>query len=351
MKRKITVLLALFIALMWMPAGCSTEGPGEMERVSLGTGYVDDVGLTLSAAGSYRIPLEGAEGLLLVQIHSDSQIGSDGTEPVSISLYDENENLIQTADGTGTQEFSMEANFSGKGTLVCDKPKGQLVLTLAYAPTDASLELKDGVMLTQISTPEGTTEYDLELTENRLVHISGKTALLEEEDCSFTIYQDQTPVISDLSLYTSEWDSRAVYLEKGSYRIVFHGFDPNSICQSLVDFDVDFYPIITSGNGLTQTLGNSNEIVLGFLNGQDQWLKLRKDETLQITAASCGLATYSDGVTTFHMEAYSGEGTMVYTNGENTATAQATLPEAESEYYLHLSLENALNGVIKIAVQ
>lgn len=354
MKLMTAIMLLIALFFFSLPAGCMRNDQDQIEKIILNESYIDEEGIEIKSAGSYPIPLEGSEGLLVLTIYNDSDRRVNAAEPITLSFYDENEILVATGstDNAGTAEkFRMIIPFPGKGTLVCDKPSGVIRLAMAHASANSPVKLDNGAIIPVLSTETGTAEYKLDLDENRLVQFSGKTAFIDEEECNFTIYLDETPILSDVAIETAKWSSRQLYLEKGSYTVIFQGIKSDEIFQCQASFDETLHPVFTGGNGHTQYMDGSNEKVIGFLSEQDQWLKVDREGPFQVNITSDGLKTYSDAQTFFTLEVYNGDGSMVYNNAGDTSVEQFNLPASESGYYFRLALTNSTNGVVKVSLE
>ncbi|QSX08458.1 hypothetical protein J0B03_11835 [Alkalibacter rhizosphaerae] len=348
MKKSILFSCLLIFLVVWCLTGCNNADTIFLESINMDKGYLNEDGIHLDEVGSFAIPLEGSTGRIRLQLSDDTESGPPSDDPVTLTLRDENDDLLATVSGNPLDGLSLVSDFPGHGTLICEKGMGSIRLTIAHASNSSETLLHPGKTQVQLTSPAGTSEYTLTVNENRVVSIQGKTALLPEEDCSFSIINDQDPLISDVVIHSTEWNERIVYVPKGSYRVIFHDLDAGSISQCTVELVEGLDPVTNDGDSITEAVPLDQTIVLGFTQTKEKWILVDAAQGKHIIATAHGLDNYYDRETVVDVKVYDQHNDLIYTNDKDMPLADFDLPKDEGKYLLQVILPGTPNGVVKV---
>ncbi|MBF7097557.1 hypothetical protein [Alkalibacter mobilis] len=348
MKRMVVMFIVFGLIIITSISGCTSDEIILLEELHLGESYFDESSIFISGSGIYKIPINCVPGKIRIRVYDESDGINSKNENIVLSIYDENDDLIESTDGSPLSDLSLTTDLQGEGMILCESNKGEISLGIAYASIESKNVMEIGKTVPLLTSTSGTAVYKINLSENQLVKISGKTAFLPEEDCSFSINDGNKLIVADVDIHSTEWNSRYVYMKAGSYDITFENLDKDSICQGSIDFNADYYPVKMGGYSQEEAIKGTEEINLGFIDDKEQWLFYDPQKDLHLTATVCGLDDYYDRETYFNLEVYNSIGELMYSNGRDMSIADFILPGDGNRYYVKLSLQDSVNGVVKV---
>lgn len=353
MKIHRIIILSIVVALSFAITGCGTKQTDQLEGINLVNGYYETQTISIENGGGSSLSLSSNDGYVSVYVYDVSSDGVSGKSQLTLTLYDaDGKELIATKD-YAINGVRLGSEINGEYTLECKalgyKGDAQIVLTIAYAEDNISSVGVDGKTAVARADSDGRAEFSLHVPDNSLLQLGGRTALLSEEDCTFSIYDGEDVIVSDVKIHTTEWNSRNVYLPSGNYRIIFEDVEKNMPCECKVVRNEYYAPIITGAVDMESAKVITEDTVLGFTNNTEQWVAINADKEIDLGVESYGINTFYDRETFMKVSVYT-EDSLIYQSETDASLVNFTLPAGSGKYYIQFELIDCDNGAVKLTI-
>lgn len=215
----------------------------------------------------------------------------------------------------------------------------------AYAAeSEKAPALKMGEMAAVVVDDKGNAQFTVEIEKAGLYSIMPSEGCIFECDCGVEVKDSQgKKVVGNLFIHGSEWISRTVFLQKGSYIIAINNLNAVATCS--IKEQETFEAIVLQGEKAEVPA------VLGFsensLGPVEATLQADESKT-RLTASACGTDSYYDYEQGFNLLVKDGSGKVVLEE-ECEGSGSWDISKWKGKYTIVVTASG--NSVVKLNVE
>lgn len=350
MKKSAWILVLILSLMMGMLNGCANgtvEGTVSLAKEPVAEEKIFEMAGTDTLELAFTLPEAGGLKLLIYDA-TDYEEEPEEYPEGTLSFYDEEGEVLYeglpVTDGY-IDRCSFEAGevtariiFSGE-----TEKLGAVAVSWAYAPERKTpTALKSGETTTAMADTKGKAVFTAEIESAGLYTLSPAEACIYESDCYFTVKDETGKAVTErLMIHGTEWNSRTVFLPKGTYTVEVEGVQTVVTCKlemkEPIDLESDGVVLIPGALGFT-TPGQST-LSATFTTYRDK---------TTLTATADGIGTYYDSEQPFTLQVLDSAGKTVVKE-ECEGSGSWEIGKLNGDYTVHVTSNGG--SLVKLDIQ
>ncbi|MBR3969220.1 MAG: hypothetical protein IKJ93_06500 [Clostridia bacterium] len=246
----------------------------------------------------------------------------------------------------------MKKHLFKKGTLTAEitfkgntKKMKQAGLYWAFgADSEKAVALKEGKSFATKAGRDGESRFTFEAKQSGLYRFTCAEGAVWESDCSFEVINaKKKSVAGSLMIHGTEWTSRSVFLQKGSYDVVVSGIQKVATCKVELTDSVKKLTIAGSDTAKAPTtIGFSNELP----QSQKATFEVKNKTKLWVNAS--GSNAYYDSEQPFTMVVTDESGKII---AEEDAEGFAVVKLKGLSGKITVEISDVGNGIVSLTLE
>ncbi|NLL03703.1 MAG: hypothetical protein GX269_05345 [Clostridiales bacterium] len=353
----ILVLLIVIVALFLMFKPSKHTGQINLSKENYSGGEEFSLLQSKNLSCIMNIPEDGKVTLYIVDY--TAYIEENKKLKMEVSIKDSDNKIIDKKVVGANKAYTFltqvkKADYKIEVKLIGSTSKDNIVyVSWGYAPKDLDNKVEvDGKIATTIIDKNGIASFNINVEKNMLVDIGGGDACIPEGYFEFSVLdKNNDEIVSDVRISKTEWQSRKVFLSKGSYKIEMKNLIKNSIAKCTVK-SVENYNEV-QGNLDEFKLEKDKPLYIGFdknINAPQKIKFKTAKNSKELSIAIVGNSTYYDNVSSAKIVITDSSGKKIFDQIEEESFI-LDISKYDGDYFIYISKNDNDNFVVKLSIE
>lgn len=353
----ILVLLIVIVALFLMFKPSKHTGQINLSKENYSGGEEFSLLQSKNLSCIMNIPEDGKVALYIVDY--TAYIEENKNLKMEVSIKDSDNKIIDKKVVGANKAYTFltqvkKADYKIEVKLIGSTSKDNIVyVSWGYAPKDLDNKVEvDGKIATTIIDKNGIASFNINVEKNMLVDIGGGDACIPEGSFEFSVLdKNNDEIVSDVRISKTEWQSRKVFLSKGSYKIEMKNLIKNSIAKCTVK-SVENYNEV-QGNLDEFKLEKDKPLYIGFdknINAPQKIKFKTAKNSKELSIAIVGNSTYYDNVSSAKIVITDSSGKKIFDQIEEESFI-LDISKYDGDYFIYISKNDNDNFVVKLSIE